>query len=100
LTADRETDTMGVYGTSGTLDAADIDYDDDEETTYILCTNCEEEYCEDELTTMTEDGLYQENVCEDCIEGYKRERQALMDEMIEHIEERWNSGDIIKVTYR
>ena len=84
-----------------TLYREDVLPDDpeEEETTYILCWNCQEEYCEEELTTMTEDGLYQEGVCEDCIEGYKRERQDLIDEAISHIEERWNSGDVIKVTY-
>ena len=91
---------MGVYGTSGTLDSRDIDYDDDEEVQYIECSNCGDEYCEEELTVMTEDGLYQENVCEDCIDAYKREREEYIDEAISAVEELWNSGDIIKRTYR
>lgn len=91
---------MGVYGTSAPLDSRDIDYDDDDEVAYIECSNCGDEYTEDELTVMTEDGLYQENVCEDCIESYKKERQEYIDEAIEAVEELWNSGDIIKRTYR
>ena len=91
---------MGVYGTSAPLDSRDIDYDDDDdEVQYIECSQCGDEYCEDELTVMTEDGLYQENVCEDCIDRYKQVRQEYIDEAISAVEERWGEGSISKDQY-
>lgn len=87
---------MGVYGTSAPLDSFDIDYDDEEdEVQYILCTNCGEEYCEEELLIMNEDNLYQENVCESCINRYKEMRENLISEIVnDYLRDMWNEGNV------
>ncbi len=87
---------MGVYGTSAPLDSFDIDYDnDDEETVYIRCSNCEEEYCEEELFIFdTPRGTWQENVCQNCMDAYMHTLDRLLDEAREQADELWSEGNI------
>lgn len=100
VTVQDRRNNMGVYGTSAPLDANDIDYDDDGEESYIECTNCEEEFTEDELSTLNMNGTWQNNVCDDCKQAYEDRLEELLEEARDRADEEFRDGYVIKSTYR
>lgn len=89
---------MGVYGTSAPLDSRDIDYDDDEEE-YVVCPNCDEEFTEEEVSTLELESTWVNGVCEDCRNAYKKHLDDLIEEARDRAQEDWFSGEVVKSTY-
>jgi hydrogenase maturation factor HypF (carbamoyltransferase family) len=64
-----------------------------EDSGYILCTHCGEEYTEEELYTLDMSRTWQHDVCDNCINKYEEGKQRAIDAAISAHDDDWDDDN-------